>query len=354
MKTTHLRALIVAQGTLIAALVVGVAYLGRDEFKLYVEREGIEVLQEPRVRTSADKTPIVSVSAALREGSGIEVGQVEAAGNETGRPLYGIVLSAQSLIEHRTRAGALRAADDAAQAQLRRARAEYERTETLFRDERNASERALQATQAEFEAARAQAAAAAAALRGHRQALVSEWGSAVADKLAANLDAAAAGRKMLIQVAVGQGARAPSTRLQVRPVGGSTHKQEARLLGATTHASTELPGTTFLYLADAEGLRPGMRIVATSADTRAAGGSVRVPAAALVWYGARAWVYVKLNDTDGDDAEEFARRDITNGRWADEFWITAALPIDARIVTRGAQLLLSEETRGLIKNENDD
>ncbi len=237
---------------------------------------------------------------------------------------------------------------------MRRARAEYERTETLFRDERNASERALQATQAEFEAARAQAAAAAAALRGHRQALVSEWGSAVADKLAANLDAAAAGRKMLIQVAVGQGARAPSTRLQVRPVGGSTHKQEARLLGATTHASTELPGTTFLYLADAEGLRPGMRIVATSADTRAAGGSVRVPAAALVWYGARAWVYVKLNDTDGDDAEEFARRDITNGRWADEFWITAALPIDARIVTRGAQLLLSEETRGLIKNENDD
>lgn len=354
MKTTTLRSLVVLQGLLIAGLVVGVAYFGRDEFKLHVERGGTEVPQEQVIRTSADKTPIVSVSAALRDGSGIEVGRVEAAGAEAGKPLYGVVLGAQGLIEHRMRASVLRAAEDAAQAQLRRARAEYERTEALFRDERNASERALQAAQADFESARAQAAAAGEAVRVHRQALISDWGSAVADKLVTSLDALAGSRKMLLQVAVGPGAGAPPSRLQVRAAGGGARKEEARLLGATTHGLAEVPGTAFLYLADAGSLRPGMRIVATAPEMPGTAGSVRLPAAALVWHGARAWVYVKFEDTDGDDNEEFARRDVTDGRWVDEFWITAALPADTQIVTRGAQLLLSEETRGLIKNENDD
>jgi hypothetical protein len=353
MKPDHLRALIVGQGLLIAALVVGVALLGRDEFKLYVERDGAGVPQEPVVRTSADKTPIVSVRPVMREGSGIEIAPVEAAGSAAGRPLNGVVLSTQGLLDHRLRAGALRAAEQAAQAQLRRAQAEYARTEALFRDERNASERALQAAQADFESARAQAAAAAEALRVHRQALVGEWGGAVADKLAAGLDALAAGRKVLLQVVTDPGAGAP-TRLQVRAAGAAARRQEARLLGATSHALPELSGTTFLYLSDGEGLRPGMRVVATAPDAPAATGSVRLPAGALVWYGARAWVYAKVEDNDGDDSEEFARRDVTEGRWADDFWITPAVPAGVQIVTRGAQLLLSEETRGLIKNENDD
>jgi hypothetical protein len=75
-----------------------------------------------------------------------------------------------------------------------------------------------------------------------------------------------------------------------------------------------------------------------------------IPNSAVVWYGGKAWIYKK------QDKENFVRLPISTerpykGGWFNESSIIKA---DDEIVTSGAQLLLSEEFKYQIKNENED
>ena len=71
---------------------------------------------------------------------------------------------------------------------------------------------------------------------------------------------------------------------------------------------------------------------------------VRVPAAAIVWWQDRAWVYRRAN------AETFTRIEIATDLPAPGGgYVVKDLPNSAEIVTRGAQLLLSEEFRAQIQ-----
>ena len=71
---------------------------------------------------------------------------------------------------------------------------------------------------------------------------------------------------------------------------------------------------------------------------------VIVRAAAVVWWQGKAWIYVQK------DTERFARREISTDTPVEDGWfvVNGLLP-DDRIVTTGAQLLLSEELRSQIQ-----
>lgn len=358
MKTALVRAIIVGQGVLIAALIWGVSYLGRDEFKLYAEREGAAATHGEAVRTGdtgKEGTPIVSVSDAMREGSSIVIARVHTASWRATRQLAGVVLSTQPLLEQAARTQSLQAEDKAAQAQLRRAKAEYERIVALHADDRNASERTLQAAEAEYRSAQAHATATRQAAQAQQVALRAAWGIADMARVPLDMEALARQRQVLLQIAFEPGERSAPGRLSVRPAGGGGER-EARLAGRTTQGEGGLAGTTFLYVADAAGLRPGMRLMAAMPVGQGSRSGVVVPASALVWHSGRAWIYVQVPEhkPDKDKATEFSRRDVTDGEWAGEGWFTSALDSETEIVTRGAQLLLSEELRGQIKNENED
>jgi len=72
-----------------------------------------------------------------------------------------------------------------------------------------------------------------------------------------------------------------------------------------------------------------------------------VPASAVVWWQGRAWVYRRT----GQDT--FARVEIATDLPAPGGgYIARDVPEDAEIVTRGAQLLLSEEFRAQIQVED--
>jgi hypothetical protein len=75
-----------------------------------------------------------------------------------------------------------------------------------------------------------------------------------------------------------------------------------------------------------------------------------IPSTAVVWYGGKAWVYKK------QDKENFVRLPINTEHPSKDGWFNQASVIQANdeIVTSGAQLLLSEEFKYQIKNENED
>lgn len=75
---------------------------------------------------------------------------------------------------------------------------------------------------------------------------------------------------------------------------------------------------------------------------------VRVPAAAVVWWQDRAWIYRQI------DLDSFVRVSIATDLPAPNGgYIVASLSKPVEVVTRGPQLLLSEEFRNQAKPDED-
>lgn len=95
-----------------------------------------------------------------------------------------------------------------------------------------------------------------------------------------------------------------------------------------------------LSLSDADKLAGGITMEALSPQA--------VPTSALVWWGDKAWVYVETSPG------KFLKTAVTIKRFEQEHYEVEGVSSPARIVTQGAQLLLSEEERGSIEVGEDD
>jgi hypothetical protein len=92
-----------------------------------------------------------------------------------------------------------------------------------------------------------------------------------------------------------------------------------------------------------------MRVSVRMADNGQDTEGVIVPNEAVVWYGGKAWVYRK------EGTDRFLRQPINTDREAGNGWFTTGqVKVGDSLVTSGAQLLLSEEFKYQIKNENED
>ncbi|MET1083519.1 MAG: metal transporter, partial [Burkholderiales bacterium] len=81
----------------------------------------------------------------------------------------------------------------------------------------------------------------------------------------------------------------------------------------------------------------------------AARDGVAVPWAAVVYPGGKAWAYVQTG------TDEFARRAVETGAAVEGGWFNdKGLEPGEAVVVSGAQLLLSEELKYQIRNENED
>ena len=97
------------------------------------------------------------------------------------------------------------------------------------------------------------------------------------------------------------------------------------------------------------GFRAGMRVVARMTMPGPLRSGVIVPAAAVVWHAGKAWAYVK------DEGDSFARFEVSTVEELDGGWFNSTgFDEDDEVVVSGAQLLLSEELKYQIRNENED
>ena len=76
---------------------------------------------------------------------------------------------------------------------------------------------------------------------------------------------------------------------------------------------------------------------------------VIVPNEAVVWHAGTSWAYLK------HDAETFGRYQISTENQLGEGWFQqTSMRVGDQVVISGAQLLLSEELKFQIRNENED
>jgi multidrug efflux pump subunit AcrA (membrane-fusion protein) len=132
-------------------------------------------------------------------------------------------------------------------------------------------------------------------------------------------------------------------------VASRTHQVNARYVSPAPQTDASLPGATYFYLAEGQALRTGMRVAGQLQLSGKARAGVAVPEAAVVWHGGRAWAYVR------EDPTTFVRRPVSTAEEIGNAWFNPqGFEPGEQVVVSGAQLLLSEELKFQIRNENED
>jgi hypothetical protein len=347
--------IIALQAFLIIMLFWMLVFYGKDEYEAYTS-ETEEEIETPSLVSTDNGVTVVTLSEGSQKQSDIRTTPLPAGRHQNTLASFGTVVAIDPLIELRTRYLAAKAEAEVVRATLLGNRQEYERIRKLNADNKNVSDRAVLSAGATLRADEARLAAAEIAAASIRDSMRQQWGSELT-RLATEQPASAAlerllhYREALLQITLPFDSAAPKRgdNLMVAPAAGLDKTIKAEFISVAPHTDISIPGNTYFYRAPAASLRTGMRVAVRMerADTEADG--VIVPGSAIVWYGGKAWVYLK----QGPD--RFQRHAVDTGHAVNGGWFNSGtLQPGDELVTSGAQLLLSEEFKYQIKNENDD
>jgi len=347
-RRTLFKGLLLLAPAILAALAMGGFLLSRGEQESEAEREA-PVSSPVRIALENGLTTL-TVDEAVQDRSGIQLLALNASEPTIGTTVYGTVIDLQALIELASRYASGVADLDSAKAASEAARAELERTQALYTDVHNASLKALQAARAAHTAALArvrsvQANVSAIAASVHQQygAKVAGWAlSPASPELTSVLER----REVLLRV-VFPGSQAVAAPAMLRAAGDGVAAFDARLVSAAPQVDPGIQGQAYFYRATVP-LATGTRISARAAATSAAKAGILIPANAIVWYGGQPWAYVQT-------AKGHFQRRAVNPRFPQDgdFFVTDGFRPGELVVVRGAQLLLSEESRAQSGNQQE-
>jgi hypothetical protein len=251
-----------------------------------------------------------------------------------------VVLSVQDLATLRNGYFAARTQLQKSRIEASVARKEYTRLKTLFEEDQNISEKSLQSAEGTLQANEADVRSAEQQLNLQGSVIRQEWGGVVATWVvngSHDLDDIFNQRQVLVQMTLSASTpfEPPKTISLEAPAGART---QARFISPFPRIDPRVQGKSFLYLAAARpDLSPGVNLVAhLSAGQQMQG--VVVPTSAVVWSEGKAWAYRQTA------ADRFVRRAVpTDTAVENGFFLTTGLSAGDKVVTLGAQALLSEE-----------
>jgi hypothetical protein len=249
----------------------------------------------------------------------------------------------------------VRAEVEAVRAAVRFSGQERDRLQALYDDDRNVSKRAVQSADATLRGEAARVTALERSATGLQESLRAQWGDAIArlatDPRGSFFQELSNQRALLIQLTLPAGVEPPAagTKVAVTSLNAPGPRRQAVLLSSAPFADPVVLGPTFLFrVAAAPELRVGYRVKGEFPRGGEPRQGVAVPPAAVVYHGGKAWVYVK------NGTETFARREIITRAEVEGGWFDEGLAPGDAVVISGAQLLLSEELKYQIRNENED
>jgi RND family efflux transporter MFP subunit len=260
---------------------------------------------------------------------------------------------------------------EASRASLAAAQATLTRIRTLNADDKNVSDRAVQEAearvaeeQAKMNGEQQSVRLLTAALASNREGAASldiARGGTVVEVLAHPGESVEAGQPVLrlarfdkllarVDVPAGETVASGLTSASIVPLGFSDKPLNGERVGFAASVDPKTQGQPFVFrLADSSGqLRPGLSVTAYLETPGPARSGAVVPRSAVIWQTGKSWVYVQT------DKEKFARREVALEDPASGGWFTRSLKPGDKVVTRGAQMLLSEEFKSQIRVEDND
>jgi hypothetical protein len=304
------------------------------------------------LRIFAEPGSIV-LSAKTQALSGLQTMKLKPIRHQAEFTAYGIVVNLQPLMELRRRYLLVLTEQRSAMAKFKQAEQNIKRQQDLYR-EGATSTRNLQIQQAQWQADKSLVDA--GGLQG--KAIVDEalffWGKKLTDLALSTdsdrLNAFLTGQKTLLHITLPVNKQLTNSiqNIEVEAAGNRSAATKAELISAALHIDNATQGESYFFQTKGEHLRTGMRVAAWIPEQAENQSGVVIPKSALIWHLDQAFVYVQISP------EHFHRRTIDLlSATTDGYFVSNGLDAGELLVITGAQMLLSEELKGQIPNEDD-
>jgi hypothetical protein len=305
-------------------------------------------------RAEYEGQPAVRIEPDMQEKSAIRVARLkkETISHET--RAIGHIVDIAPLLEQRTRYIKVQSDRKMTAASLEYSKRNVKRLETLHSMDSNISNRELQEARLKNSREDIRLEALDRELEAVKGQVLQDWGRVLTDWAlggkTGSLDALLQGNEVLILV---------QPQREVIPVAGGTvymnaederdSARKAEFISAATRAAENRRGDTYYYRADAAGLRSGMNLYVWIPDPARQISGYILPRSAIVWHNGKPWYYVKKT------ADLFVKQSAADHVETAGGWLLNDTDLSREeVVVQGGQLLLSEENRRQIPDEDND
>ncbi|TAM80130.1 MAG: hypothetical protein EPN47_16700 [Acidobacteria bacterium] len=343
MKRNRLLLVTAATLTLIAGITLVRTFAqARKEQSNQERKERVQEGARPSSQTAMENgKTIVRLSAEAQTQAGIETEGLKSARERRQLAVPAVVLDVQNLVSLTSSYAAARANLRKAENNLSVSQPEYNRLKTLHTSQ-NVSAKDFQVSEGIFRNDQASVAAARQEVDYRMAALRQSWGDKIAQWVA---DDPPTLNRILNREDVLVQATFPASGPTLAPGEVALELPDqrhvvAKLVSRSPQVDPRIQGLSFLYLTKQQGaLAPGLNLIAqVAAGPRLPG--VIIPRSAVVWLNGEPWVYVEIAP------DEFTRRTITASfPLSGALFVSRGFSPGDRIVSAGAQMLLSEESR---------
>ncbi len=315
----------------------------------------ISQIQAEQNNADSDEVNIahsVLINSKTQELSGIKTHVVQSDSYLNEIETVGKVVSIEPLLGLRSRFQIAQAELKAAESKLKQIRENLKRQQKLFH-EGVIAKRSLQELTAQKAAEEAAVDSKKIQLIALRNEGDLNWGTTLTEWFlgmqSAKIKDLLTGKQRLIQVIVPVNKTLPDG-LGVIFVNSYDKRELAipsKLISKAPQVENNFQGESYFFLSNSGHFQTGMKITAWLPESNQVEKGVFVPESALIWYMDQLFVYVKI------DKETFRRQDIKkHTRAGSGYLIEEGLKIGDEIVVSGAQMVLSEELRQQIPDED--
>ncbi len=353
-----LNAFLVIQAILILILVWLLTYFGRDEFNNIKPNSDISKNTQSLIK-SANGINYINLSPEIQSNSGIKTQPVQISDYIKNLTNYATVLSIDSLIEQKNRFNEIKNQISLLSNELERDKKNYERFKALNDDNKNVSDKALQEMKVNFENTKIKLQTTQELITGIKQNIRAQWGEIILSMIDAGarkelFEFLVQGKARIIKVTLPENAdNQPPKSISLALIDNLNEKFLASYLAESPTLDKSIKGKTYFYIVYSNQLRIDSKVIANQVQNKLSSESgkyLAIPKEAVIWNSGQAWVYVQSSEN------KFFRKSIETTTESSNGWIVKENQIKENdiIVINGAQLLLSEEFKYQIKNENDD
>ncbi|WP_305910101.1 hypothetical protein Q9L42_001975 [Methylomarinum sp. Ch1-1] len=267
---------------------------------------------------------------------------------------YGKVLDISPLLTLRQNYLSTAARYNSATAKSNLSRNGMDRLRNLHRHEA-VSTRQLQEQQSQWQTAKALTEEAALQRRMIIASSRQQWGDTLTDwftrPTSPEADDIIEHRTQLLQITLPAGYLLPASvdSIRISASGKRRDALAARLLAAAPRVEPFSQGRQYFFLIEQADLPAGLQLMAWIPRQKERLKGVIIPRSALLWHLGQSFVFIKLSD------ERFSRRAIDHYQEvAEGYFIADTIAAGERVVSSGAQMLLSQQLRAQIPDEDDD
>ena len=304
------------------------------------DEQAEEPNRKPAELSWADGQAVLTLDTEAQKRLGLATATLSASVGRSEMTTPAVVLSVQDLLSSRDKYIAVHVQLEKARSEADVARKEYSRLKTLYEENQNISEKSLQSAEAASKARDADMGAGEQQLALQEAAIRQEWGSAVMRWIVEDspeFQRVLSLRQKLVQITLpfGTNVAFPKAISLELPDG---KRAEASRVSPLPKVDPRIQGMSYLYVGGAGSvIAPGTNLLAHLAIGGRMTGVI-VPSSAVVWSEGQAWVYQQTAQ------DRFVQRPVaTDTPFENGYFVTVGVRAGDKVVTQGAQALLSEE-----------